>query len=61
MSLAQTRYQPGPLGENATRDFLLRHVFRIDPAQIQSDVDLLRALLRRHYRGQVLPSLSTIA
>src|SRR5262249_30143173 len=28
---------------------------RIDPAQIQYEVDLLCTLLRRHYRGQVLP------
>jgi hypothetical protein len=34
---------------------LLRNVFRLDPAQIQSDADLLRALLRRHYSGKVIP------
>ena len=43
------------MGENATRDFLLRNVFRLDPAQIQSDADLLRALLRRHYSGKIVP------
>src|SRR6202035_3898977 len=42
-------------GENATREFLLRNVVRMDPAQIQSDADLLRALLRQHYSGKVIP------
>jgi hypothetical protein len=51
---AQQLFKPEPLGENATRDFLLRNIFRLDPAQIQSDADLLRALLRRHYSGQVI-------
>jgi hypothetical protein len=55
VSAAQQLFKPEPLGENATRDFLLRNVFRFDPAQIQDDVELLRALLRRHYSGKVIP------
>jgi len=55
VSAAQKLFKPEPLGENATRDFLLRHVFRLDPAQIQSDADLLRALMRRHYSRQAIP------
>lgn len=55
VSAAQQLFKPEPLGENATRDFLLRNVFRLDPAQIQSDAELLRALLRRHYSGKVIP------
>ena len=55
VSAAQQLFKPEPLGENATRDFLLRNVFRLDPAQIQNDADLLRALLRRHYSGKVIP------
>ena len=55
VSAAQRLFKPEPLGENATRDFLLSHVFRLDPAQIQSDAELLRALLRRHYSGKVVP------
>jgi len=55
VSAAQQLFKPEPMGENATRDFLLRNVFRLDPAQIQSDADLLRALLRRHYSGKVVP------
>ncbi|MFO1153057.1 MAG: BREX-3 system phosphatase PglZ [Rhodospirillales bacterium] len=53
---AQYLHQPGCLGENATRDFVLRHVFEVDPALIKSTADLLRMLLRRHYRGRVFPS-----
>ena len=55
VSAAQQLFKPEPMGENATRDFLLRNVFRLDPAQIQSDSDLLRALLRRHYSGKIIP------
>ena len=55
VSAAQQLFKPEPLGENATRDFLLRTVFRLDPAQIQSDAELLRALLRRHYSSKVVP------
>ena len=55
VSAAQQLFKPEPLGENATRDFLLRHAFRLDPAQIQNDAELLRALLRRHYSGKVIP------
>ncbi|WP_028350236.1 BREX-3 system phosphatase PglZ [Bradyrhizobium murdochi] len=55
VSTAQQLFKPEAMGENATRDFLLRNVFRLDPAQIQSDADLLRALLRRHYSGKIVP------
>ncbi len=56
VSAAQQLFKPEPMGENATRDFLLRNVFRLDPTQIQSDADLLRALLRRHYSGKAIPN-----
>lgn len=55
VSAAQQLFKPEPMGERATRDFLLRNVFGLDPAQIQSDADLLRALLRRHYSGKIVP------
>ena len=48
--------EPGVLGDNATKDFLLRHVFEISPEQIRTPADLLRVLLRRHYRAQRLPA-----
>jgi hypothetical protein len=52
---AQHRFSPGLLGENATKDFILRHVFEIAAELIKTDSDLLRTLLRRHYRLQVIP------
>ena len=55
VSAAQQLFKPEPMGENATRDFLLRNVFRLDPTQIQSDAELLRALLRSHYSGKLIP------
>lgn len=52
---AQVQHNPGQLGDNATKDFVLRHVFEIAPELIKQPADLLRVLLRRHYRGQRLP------
>ncbi|MEW6546396.1 MAG: BREX-3 system phosphatase PglZ [Bacillota bacterium] len=52
---AQRRYAPGLLGDNATKDFILRHVFEIAPELIKEPKDLLRVLLRRHYRMQRVP------
>lgn len=45
------------LGENATKDLVLRHVFGIRPAEIKRPADLLHVLLRRHYRGLRAPRL----
>jgi len=52
---AQATFQPEPMGENATKDFILRHVFEVAPELIKSPSDLLRVLLRRHYRGRTFP------
>ena len=54
---AQETFCPGVLGDNATKDFILRHVFGIAAELIGSDADLLRVLLRRHYKVQTLPPL----
>ena len=54
---AQKRHAPGVLGDNATKEFVLRHVFDIAPELIKKPSDLLRVLLRRHYREQRIPSL----
>jgi hypothetical protein len=54
---AQRRHNSGKLGYNATRDFVLRHVFESSPELIQHPSDLLHSLLRRHYRGQYIPPL----
>jgi hypothetical protein len=54
---AQKRYAPGQLGDNATKEFVLRHVFEIAPELIKTPSDLLRVLIRRHYRGQRIPAI----
>jgi len=53
---AQKRHAPGQLGDNATKEFVLRHVFEIAPELVKQPSDLLRVLLRRHYRGQRIPA-----
>jgi len=52
---AQNRHAPGQLGDNATKEFVLRHVFQIATELIKQPSDLLRVLLRRHYRSQRIP------
>ncbi|MBR8836042.1 MAG: BREX-3 system phosphatase PglZ [Stigonema ocellatum SAG 48.90 = DSM 106950] len=54
---AQAQHKPEQLGENATKDFVLRYVYNIDPDLIQQTSDLLLILLRWHYRGQRLPEI----
>ena len=54
---AQTRAPPArPLGDAQTADFVLRHVFGIAPETIRQESDLLRFLLRRHYRELRIPA-----
>jgi hypothetical protein len=52
---AVVQFRPDPLGENATKDFVLRHVFEVAPELIKTPVELLRVLLRRRYRAQRIP------
>lgn len=54
---AQKHHAPGVLGDNATKEFALRHVFGIAPELIKQPADLLRTLLRRHYQGQRIPRI----
>ncbi len=54
---AQETQRPGKLGEQASRDFILRHVFEIVPEMIQQPEDGLRFLLRRHYNRLFLPPM----
>ncbi|PZA05958.1 MULTISPECIES: BREX-3 system phosphatase PglZ [unclassified Meiothermus] len=54
---AQMRHAPGQLGDNATKEFVLRHVFEIAPELIKEPKDLLRVLLRRHYRNMSIPAI----
>lgn len=51
----QRKCDPDQLGENATKEFILRHVFEIAPELIKRPSDLLRALLRLHYRKRQVP------
>ena len=52
---AQRKLQPDRMGDNATKDFILRHVFGIAAELIASEVELLRALLRMHYGKLHIP------
>lgn len=53
---AQRREKPErPLGDRQTKGFVLRHVFGVAPETIQQESDLVRFLLRRHYRGLRIP------
>lgn len=45
----QRKSSPDRMGDNATKDFILRHVFGIAAELITNEVELLRALLRLHY------------
>ena len=52
---ALQEFTPGNLNESASSDFVLRHVFKLAPEVISGSSDLLRALLRIHYRDIELP------
>ena len=54
---AHNRHATQPLGEGATRDFILTHIFRISPYLLNRAEDFWRELLRLHYRGSGLPPL----
>ena len=52
---AQCKSPPDRMGDNATKDFMLRHVFGIAAELIGDEVELLRALLHLHYGKLQLP------
>ena len=54
---AHNRHATQPLGEGATKDFVLTHIFRISPYLLNRAEDFWRELLRLHYRGSGLPRL----
>jgi hypothetical protein len=54
---AQQQHYTGQLGADATKDFVLHHVFEVAPELIKEPSDLLHVLLRRHYQGQRLPAI----
>ena len=53
---AQKQHVSDALGDNATKKFVLRHVFGIAPELIRKPSDLLRVLLRRHHTEQRIPA-----
>jgi len=52
---AQRKLLPDRMGDNASMDFMLRHVFGVAAELISSEVDLLRTLLRIHYNKTHIP------
>lgn len=56
---AQTQFTPARLGDKATKDFMLKHVFNIETDLLTTEVALLRTLLRLHYNKLQLPILLT--
>lgn len=54
---AQRKSPPDRMGDNATKDFILRHVFGIATELIGGEVELLRALLRLHYGKLQIPQM----
>lgn len=54
---ARMRHGADRLGDDATKDFALLHVFDIAPALIRQPPDLLRVLLRKHHQNQRLPRI----
>lgn len=56
---AQRKSPPDRIGDNATKDFILRHVFGVTAEIISTEVELLRFLLRLHYGNLAIPSMLT--
>lgn len=52
---AQARHAHQSLGEAATKEFVLTHIFRISPHLITRPEDFWRELFRLHYRESALP------
>ena len=54
---AHAKHASQSLGEAATKEFILTHIFQLGPHLISGNVDLWRELLRLHYRNTPLPQL----
>ena len=52
---AQRKSSLDRMGDNATKDYILRHVFGIAAELVANEVELLRALLRLHYGQLQIP------
>lgn len=56
---AHRQHAPQPLGESATKDFILTHIFKVSPVLITRHEDLWREVLRCHYNDTRPPPLLT--
>ena len=54
---AQQKTSSDRMGDNATKDFILRHVYGIPMDMISDDIKLLRTLLRLHYSKTKMPKI----
>ena len=54
---AHNRHATQPLGQGATKEFILTHIFRISPHLLSRPEDFWREVLRLHYRGSGLTPL----
>lgn len=54
---AQQSTQPERMGDNATKDYILHHVYGISLDMISDDIRLLRTLLRLHYSKTKMPGI----
>ena len=52
---AQCKHSPGRMGDNATKDFILCHVFGMVAEMVRGEVALLRALLCLYFRKFQVP------
>jgi len=52
---AQRKSLPDRMGDNATKDFILRSVFKLPLDTVYNEVELLKILLRLHYGKLQLP------
>lgn len=54
---AQAKYAQQNLGDTATKEFVLTHLFRVNPYLIMRAEDLWAALLRLHFQELALPPI----
>lgn len=54
---AQCISPPDRMGDNSTKDYILRHVFGIAAEMLTNEVELLHVLLRLHYGNVTLPMM----
>lgn len=54
---SQKEKLPDRMGDNATKDFILRHVFGIVAELISTEVEFLRFLFRIHYGNYQIPAM----